>query len=765
MRQEKKKYTIGLLVSGIMDQFTETVCKGVMHEARKANANVVVFPCKYLDRDLTERKEITYEYQYNTLFSFARTDNLDGLLISADSIGCYTSKERVSEMLEQYAGIPCVLISSKIEGYVSVNYDNYNGIKEGLEYLIHNLGCREICMIGGPEENTDAYERKRAFYKILKENGIVPKDKNYIEGTLSRHKTEVYSRALDENPEAEAFFCVNDDTALGLCKEMKKRGLVPGKDIHVFGYDNTILAAQSKPSVSSVWADSSELGAKAFDMVMRMLAGEKIASQSLATRFVRRDSVGGEKEELIIRQLSKQHIEEYFQDIFYRCKHEDLGVEIEEIHEIFCEMMGIMIELCEKKAKDSRQYMEFLWLLDRFLNLKALEYADIDNFMMYIEQLCVAVEGEEERENSGFVEEFLVSVFRKIISGMDYRSATMKETEVDNNYAMKMFIRDTMQFENGNDQSYTVLLEQLHWQDIGNAFLYTMEKPMVHLYKEKFKVPKKLYLKAVLKNGEVQAVPSVHQKTKIQNIFQQIMEVEEGYYMTLLPLFSKEMLYGVILCELSQKIFGNGEFFVNQISSAVRMIQLLSINEKIQEQLEESLVTMRENNIALDTLSKSDGLTGILNRRGFYDAAEDFLAKCRKRKKQTLVAYIDMNNLKIINDRYGHEEGDFSLKLIGGILLQIVKGKGIAGRIGGDEFACIIEYDRADEGTGMRENLYECFRSYNTKSEKVYNITVSAGICIVEKEGTLSLKEALALADVKLYDEKQNRVKSVAKEG
>ena len=59
--------------------------------------------------------------------------------------------------------------------------------------------------------------------------------------------------------------------------------------------------------------------------------------------------------------------------------------------------------------------------------------------------------------------------------------------------------------------------------------------------------------------------------------------------------------------------------------------------------------------------------------------------------------------------------------------------------------------------------IYQRFGQYNEKSAKVYNITVSVGTCMVEAGDALTLKEAMTLADGKLYEEKQYRVKSVAK--
>lgn len=90
---------------------------------------------------------------------------------------------------------------------------------------------------------------------------------------------------------------------------------------------------------------------------------------------------------------------------------------------------------------------------------------------------------------------------------------------------------------------------------------------------------------------------------------------------------------------------------------------------------------------------------GYLNRRGFFEEAQALIARRRTLGKRTLILYVDMNNLKIINDRYGHEDGDFSLKTIAQILAQTVENRGVTGRIGGDEYACAIAYDAASDGT------------------------------------------------------------------
>lgn len=760
----KRELTVGLLASGITDNFSILVCKGAMKAARESGVRLVIFPGKYLDRDLTQRKEIMYEYQYNTLFSYARGDRLDAVLIMADSIGCYATAERIREMVQRYQNIPCVLIASKIDGYVSVNYDNYNGISEAMNYMIHELGMTKLGMVGGPDGNTDAKERKNTFIRVLEENHMSFDENCYAEGTLSRYSEDAFDELIKKNPQIQGIFCVNDDTAIGLYEALKRNKIVPGKDVMVFGYDNMLSSAKMEPPLSSVWADPAQLGENALRTALRMVSGEKVDDQVLPTKFIKRDSLGTVKKKSDQQYewlLDKSSIDKYFNEIFYRYEKEEQDRNIADIRNSYREFMDKVINLYEAGTSTAEQKHEIMRMLDTFIGHNAMDYADMENFLTHIEQLYRAF-----REKGGDwyeIDDMFAVIYRKTVMALEQHLGRISDAREDEQYVMKLFVRDIMQFEKGTDQSYAVLLEHLGWLDIRNAYLYVFRKPVMHLEHEELEIPDKLYLKAVCREGIVESILGAQQERKTTDIFRSSEPGKGRTSLVVLPLFSNEMLYGILVCDMTEKLFENGEFLVNQMGSAVKMLELLKANEQIQRQLEESLITLKENNIVLDTLSKSDVLTGIMNRRGFYHAGETLLEKNKEAGVRTLVAYVDMNNLKIINDRYGHDEGDFSIKLISEILTEVAAGTGLAGRVGGDEFALAVPALPADEERAFVEKIYKRFQMYNEGSAKPYNVTVSVGTCMVESGDALTLKEAMTLADGKLYEEKQYRVKSVAK--
>ena len=200
---------------------------------------------------------------------------------------------------------------------------------------------------------------------------------------------------------------------------------------------------------------------------------------------------------------------------------------------------------------------------------------------------------------------------------------------------------------------------------------------------------------------------------------------------------------------------------MNQFATTARVIRILKQNDEIQKQLEENLAIMAENNIVLDRLSRNDVLTGTLNRRGFYDIAQNMIKDRREMKKDVILSYVDMNNLKIINDRFGHDDGDFSLKSISRVLTEVVGSNGTVGRIGGDEYAIIYYGDRKEEE--LRKEIAEHFSKLNQESDKPYNITVSCGFYRIEPDDEASFEDAMAMADQDLYDAKQHKDNRVIK--
>ena len=158
---------------------------------------------------------------------------------------------------------------------------------------------------------------------------------------------------------------------------------------------------------------------------------------------------------------------------------------------------------------------------------------------------------------------------------------------------------------------------------------------------------------------------------------------------------------------------------------------------------------------ALLALSLTDELTGLYNRRRFFILTEQCLKVAVRTKKRPLLLFIDMDNLKWINDHYGHNEGDQALIGLADILKKTFRESDIIARIGGDEFVVLLESTDENSET-LLTRLHENVKDYNVKRSQ-YTLSVSLGTAQFDPEYPISIDELLSKADALMYAQKRRR--------
>ncbi|MBP3270843.1 MAG: GGDEF domain-containing protein [Ruminococcus sp.] len=155
----------------------------------------------------------------------------------------------------------------------------------------------------------------------------------------------------------------------------------------------------------------------------------------------------------------------------------------------------------------------------------------------------------------------------------------------------------------------------------------------------------------------------------------------------------------------------------------------------------------------LEDLSIRDGLTAMLNRRGFDEHSRKALRSLRK-KETVCTMVIDMDGLKRINDEYGHYEGDRAIKAAANIITKCCDNGEIAGRAGGDEFY-IFATDYSDEKLKrFVQRLDDYTHDCNDNNSKPYNIELSYGTYLLETDNTERLEDLLKVSDSRMYEMK-----------
>jgi diguanylate cyclase (GGDEF)-like protein len=207
-----------------------------------------------------------------------------------------------------------------------------------------------------------------------------------------------------------------------------------------------------------------------------------------------------------------------------------------------------------------------------------------------------------------------------------------------------------------------------------------------------------------------------------------------------LPLFFKEDEVGVALLRYdAENTVDAYETIRVNISTAIKGAELIS---------------------KIHTLSITDELTGLLNRRGFFQFVYSRLQHLHRNDGlKSIVMFMDMDGLKFINDTYGHTEGDIAISAFAATLKEALREEDIIGRVGGDEFVVFSSVKSEKNGKQVIGRIRDKMEEYNKQKLHPYNVAASIGSVVLEGNTKEYFEAAMLSADSILYEEKMEKKK------
>lgn len=176
--------------------------------------------------------------------------------------------------------------------------------------------------------------------------------------------------------------------------------------------------------------------------------------------------------------------------------------------------------------------------------------------------------------------------------------------------------------------------------------------------------------------------------------------------------------------------------------------------------IERDITEIKDKAFNLEKLAKTDALTEVLNRRGLNQDGERFIKSVRKSEKSFVIAIMDIDRFKDVNDTYGHDVGDIVLKSLADILVDNLRARDLVSRMGGEEFVIMLEGDSVPLMVQKIENLRQLIEKHITaiNDELSIQVTCSFGVAVAEEleTGTDMLRHYLKLADNALYQSKNS---------
>jgi diguanylate cyclase (GGDEF)-like protein len=153
---------------------------------------------------------------------------------------------------------------------------------------------------------------------------------------------------------------------------------------------------------------------------------------------------------------------------------------------------------------------------------------------------------------------------------------------------------------------------------------------------------------------------------------------------------------------------------------------------------------------AMSEAARTDALTGVLNRRGFIEAAERELARAERYGRPLALAYVDIRGLKAVNDSHGHRAGDELLRQTARTLKESARADDVVGRLGGDELGLLLAEQTREGAAVLTDRIHEQLpaRRAEIGFETPWDLTI--GTAAFPEDGD-ELDQLLRIADRRLY--------------
>ncbi len=218
-----------------------------------------------------------------------------------------------------------------------------------------------------------------------------------------------------------------------------------------------------------------------------------------------------------------------------------------------------------------------------------------------------------------------------------------------------------------------------------------------------------------------------------------------GRYYTVIPIHYQERSFGYC-------VLGNSRLMMD---SELFHIFIMNINNALENLRKQNML-----NAMVERLNRMwvyDTLTGIFNRAGFFKFAPNIIDEAIRKGKDLFVFFLDLDGLKAVNDKYGHDEGDAFIKAMADVLSQVHRHGELLMRYGGDEFVVLAQGYSREDAENYIKKVQEGIAEYNRISEHPYTLEASMGYSIMAPVENLDLEALIETADQEMYKDKNEK--------
>ncbi|MCC3357357.1 GGDEF domain-containing protein [Bacillus sp. REN16] len=238
-----------------------------------------------------------------------------------------------------------------------------------------------------------------------------------------------------------------------------------------------------------------------------------------------------------------------------------------------------------------------------------------------------------------------------------------------------------------------------------------------------------------------------------------LFPIRPNHFLTIV--FSNHIVFLMLLTSFSQNAFSLVSKQINT-TATVLISCLISFTLFVYKKedhinklkLNESITELKRIQNELKIKASLDPLTGVYNRRYGIEVLQDALLRANLEQIEFTLCFIDINNLKVVNDKFGHPEGDYLIQTICNVIRNVVNEEDVLFRYGGDEFIVIFFSKTPLHVEKTWERILTLLEQLSHTTDKQYPFSASHGLFYFKSGMEMSFDDILENADKEMYKEK-----------
>lgn len=730
---------IAVVLDDMDGEYHAPLLKGVCHAAQDLGIELVFLPGR------APATPHVFEQQFGVLFCIAKEYSSDGLLIFGTLLQAYLGEEGLRDFTSSFKR-PAVVIGVDGTGHPSVLLDNRQGFKALVDHLIQVHGHRRIAVIEGPSLNRDAQERLAGYSDALRQAGIEDDPNLHAQGLFHQASgSAAMMELLQRGVPFSAVVCANDESAHGALSAAIECGLRVPEDVAITGFDDLLSIYRVGPSLTTIKQDIEALGATALRLLASKLAGEHVDSTTIIpTHPVFRRSCGCMGFSNVL-PAHDSPLEAKARELVAQ-----LDAPVDLVNALVNEVAALFIALTADDERVSFDQiltrMAFAWLRHQS------DIGPLQNLLLSIHRAfanqCHCPEKAAERLQIGQI------VLANLLELFHTRA---RVSQNNNSWALRQELKSqvtTVEL----DELLDVLTGSLRRLELQTCIivLYDDTTTLEHIDEHGLPVTSRpiFALDREQTRADVLGVPFATRDL----VPTYLQGSTAPRHWVVLPLFHMREHFGYMLLERQsvERVYYND--LLHEITGAVHSCLVVKELATARDALRHDLDRAKRDNETLSYMAMRDELTGLFNRRGFFELARSMMTTARLTGQPLTLFFADLDGLKRINDEYGHEEGDFAICAAANALLATFRQEDVVSRLGGDEFVVLTRTDNLNQLQEIESRLDQQFMNFDTASCKPYRLRCSLGATLIRGDDREPLDQVLARADQLLYAAKRGRM-------